>query len=66
MKSGIIEVGLAEGAVGIKYSPELGDLVPKEVKDKIDEIRKKVISKEIVPPSTEKEYTEFAAKHLKK
>lgn len=66
LKSGIIEQGLAEGAVGIKYSPELGSKVPQEIKDKIEEISKKIISGEIVPPSTEKEYGEFAAKHLKK
>lgn len=61
-KSGTIEMGMADDAVGIKYAPDGRDEpIPQEIKDKVEEIRQKVISGEIVPPSTEEEYAEFAA-----
>lgn len=61
--NGIIEQGLKEKSVAIKYSPNIGEKVPQEIKDKILEIENKIISGEIVPPSTEAEYNEFVKKH---
>ena len=65
LKNGIINVGTQEGAVGIKYAPGSDEIVPKEIKDKIADLQKKVISKEIVPPTNDKEYKEFKSKFLK-
>lgn len=66
LESGIQEVGLATGAVGITYAPERESKIPQAVKDEIKALEAKIISGEIVPPSTEAEYNEFAAKHLTK
>lgn len=61
-KSGTIGLGLAEESVGIKYAPDGRDEpVPQEIKDKVEEIRKKIIAGEIKVPSTEEEYAEFEA-----
>ena len=61
-KAGENELGLEEEAVDLKYAPDGRDeIVPQEIKDQIDEIRQKIISGEIVPPSTEEEMAEFQA-----
>ncbi len=59
LESGLQMVGLKEGGTGIKYSPEIGDVVPKEIKIKIQEIEDKIINGEIVPPSNEEEFNKF-------
>lgn len=61
---GIIEQGLKEKSVAIKYSPNIGDIIPKDINDKILEIENKIINGEINPPSTETEYNDFVKKHL--
>lgn len=61
-KSGTLGLGMIDGAVGIKYAPDGRDEpIPQDIKNQIEEIRQKVISGEIVPPSTEEEYKEFIA-----
>lgn len=60
--SGTLDIGLADGAVGIKYAPDGRDAdVPQEIKDQIEELCQKVISGEIVPPASEEEYEAFVA-----
>jgi len=59
LKSGIQVVGLKEDGAGIRYSPEIGEKVPQEIKDKIEKIRKEIVSGEISPPSNEDEFNEF-------
>lgn len=59
-ESGIKVVGLKENAVGIKYAPDGRDaVIPQSIKDKVEEIRQKVIDGEIVTPNTEDEYNEY-------
>lgn len=61
-ESGTIDLGLSDEAVGIKYAPDGRDEpIPQEIKDRVEEIRKLVISGEIVPPSTEEEYAKYIA-----
>lgn len=59
-QSGTMLVGLEEGAVGVKYPPDSrNEAIPQEIKDKVEELSKKVLSGEIVVPITEAEYVEF-------
>lgn len=61
-QSGTINLGMSDNAVGIKYAPDGRDEpIPQEIKDQVEEIRQKVISGEIVPPTTEEEYAAFIA-----
>lgn len=61
-KAGTIDLGLADDAVGIKYAPDGRDAaVTQEIKDIVEVIRGKVISGEIVAPSTEEEFKQFNA-----
>lgn len=66
LESGILEVGLATGAVGIAYAPDSEGKIPQTVKDEIQELEDKIINGELVPPSNEGEYDTFAQQHLKK
>lgn len=59
LKSGVMTLGLSDDSTGIKYNPELNKLVPKEIIDEIESLRQKVISGEIIPPSTEEEFEIF-------
>lgn len=60
LKGGVYDYGVKEGVNDIVYNPgELGDIIPEEIKVKIDEIREKIKSGEIVAPQTEDEYNEF-------
>lgn len=59
LPQGIFKLGVAEGAVDFKIAPGKEDLVSQEIKDQIDALREKIISGEIVPPSTEDEYNAF-------
>ena len=46
---------------GIRLSPNIGDLVPQEILDAMEEIEQKLISGEIVPPTTEEELANYLA-----
>ena len=59
MPSGIVRVGLESGATGIRLSPYLGDMIPQEIRDKMAQIEGKLISGEIVPPTSEEELTAY-------
>lgn len=59
LKGGTISKGIKEDAVGIKYNPLHEAEIPKEIKDKIQEIEDKIVSGELVPPMTEDEYKAF-------
>lgn len=61
LPSGIVKAGLADGATGIRLSPNIGDLVPQEILDAMEEIEQKLISGEIVPPTTEEELANYLA-----
>ena len=56
-----MKAGLADGATGIRISPNIGDLIPQEILDAMDEIEQKLISGEIVPPTTEEELASYLA-----
>ena len=62
---GTMTYGLKEGAVDIRYAPdERADIIPQEIKDKIDELREMILAGEIDVPSTQEEYDAFAASVL--
>ena len=61
LPSGIVKAGLADGATGIRLSPYIGDLIPQEILDAMEEIEAKIISGEIVPPTTEEELENYLA-----
>ena len=61
LPSGIVRAGLADGATGIRISPNIGSLIPQEILDAMGEIEKKLISGEIVPPTTEEELADYLA-----
>lgn len=61
LASGIVKVGLESGATGIRLSPYLGDLIPQEIQDSMAEIEAKLISGEIVPPTTEEALNDYLA-----
>lgn len=61
LASGIIVGGFEEQAVELRYSsdPSFEGVVPDSVKEKMEEIKQKLISGEIDAPSTEEEYKTF-------
>lgn len=59
LPSGVVKVGLKDGATGIRISPLIGDKIPQEIKDKMADIEQKIISGEIVPPVDEAAYNEY-------
>jgi basic membrane protein A len=67
LKGGLYAYGVKEGVNDIVYNPgELGKIIPQEIKDKMDDIREKIVSGEIVPPQTEEMYQEFVEDVIKK
>jgi basic membrane protein A len=66
LKGGVYALGVKDGVNDIVYNPgELGELIPDEVKTKMDEIRAKIASGELVAPQTEEEYDKFLAEFVK-
>lgn len=61
LPSGIVRAGLESGATGIRLSPYLGDLVPQEILDEMADVEQKLISGEIVPPTTDEELENYLA-----
>ena len=61
LPSGVVLAGLADGATGIRISPNIGSLIPQEILDAMGEIEQKLISGEIVPPTTEEELANYLA-----
>ena len=61
MEPGLVKADLINGGSGLKYSPEIGDRIPEDVKKQIEEIEKKIISGEIKVPTTEEEYNTFVS-----
>ncbi len=57
--SGVIVSNVETGGTGIKYSPDLESKVPQEIKDQISDLETKIISGDIVVPTTEEEYNAF-------
>lgn len=65
-KSGVMEPGLvvadiASGGTGLRYSPEIGDKVPDNIKTKIKELESQIISGEIKVPTNQEEFDAFLA-----
>lgn len=63
LKSGIIMGGIEDNAIELKYSPEAAfkDTIPDSVKKQMDEIKQKIVRKEIVVPITQAELDKFVA-----
>lgn len=60
LKGGVYSYGVKEGVNDIVYNPgDLGEIIPQEIKDKMDDIREKIVSGEINPPQTEEMYLDF-------
>lgn len=59
LEGGISYFGANENVVNILYNPLHEEKVPAEIKEKITELRDKIINGEIVPPTTEEEYNSF-------
>jgi len=59
MESGIVRADLTSGGTGIRFSPEIGDKVPEDIKKQIEELEAKIVSGEIKVPTTEEEYNIF-------
>ncbi len=60
IESGVQVLGLQTDGSGLKYAPEFEETIPEEIKAQIEEIKEKIISGEIVVPTTEDEYNSFA------
>lgn len=61
MESGIIVADISGGGAGLRYSPNIGDKVPSNVKDEIAALEKKIISGELKVPTNEEEYKALLA-----
>lgn len=63
LPSGIVVGGFADAAIDLRYSPNsaLSGLIPQEVSDKMEALKGKIISGEIVAPTTQEEYDAFIA-----
>ncbi|MEA4915248.1 MAG: BMP family ABC transporter substrate-binding protein [Christensenella sp.] len=60
LASGVFAAKLSNGAIDCIFAPDdRANVIPKEVADKVDEFRQKLISGEMTAPSTEEEYTAF-------
>lgn len=59
MESGLVVADIANGGTGLKYSPEIGDLVPEDIKKQVADIQDKIISGDIKVPVNEEEYNAF-------
>lgn len=60
LKGGVYDYGVKEGVNDIVYNPgELGNVITDDIKAKMDEIREKIVSGEIVAPQNEDMYNEF-------
>jgi len=66
LEPGFKSLGYVDNIVSILYAPGSEDLIPQSIKDQISELESKIISGEIVPPTTEEEYNAFAEAYLKK
>lgn len=66
LEPGFKSLGYVENIVSILYAPGSEDLIPQGIKDQISELESKIISGEIVPPTTEEEYNAFVEAYLKK
>lgn len=64
LESGIIEVGLEDGSVGIKYNPLNQDQIPQEILDRVAELEAQLLDGTLVAPATEEEYQDFAQTYL--
>lgn len=62
LESGIVISDLTTGGTGMKYSPEIGDIIPQEIIDEIATLEKAVISGELAVPTTEEAYDAFTAR----
>lgn len=61
LPSGTVNYGLLDQAVDIRYAPdERADIIPQSIKDKVDELREKILSGEIDVPTTQEEYDAFS------
>lgn len=60
--SQLLEGTLANGGVGIKYSPKHQDVATKEMREKIESLKQKVINKEIKVPTSEESFNKFSYK----
>ena len=56
------EMGLKEGGVDLLYTTneELAATIPQDVKDRVEELRQKVVSGEIKVPGTKDEFAAFS------
>lgn len=61
MEPGLVTADLKNDGSGLKYSPEIGNVIPEDIKKQIEEIEKKIISGEIKVPTTEDEYNQFVS-----
>jgi len=63
LPSGLIVGGFPEKAIELRYStqPAFEGFVPEEIKQQMSELQEKIVSGEIVPPSSEEEYNTFMA-----
>ena len=62
MESGLVIADIATGGTGLRYSPEIGDRIPENVKEQIQELEEKIISGEIAVPTSQEEFDAFLAK----
>ena len=59
MASGAVVADLKSGGVGIKYSPEIGDRIPIEIKTKLEEVENQIRNGVLKVPTTEEEFNQF-------
>ena len=59
MAPGIVTADIKNGGTGLKYSPEIGDQVPEEIQAQMKELEEKIVSGQLIVPTTEEERSHF-------
>jgi basic membrane protein A len=62
MAPGLIIADISTGGTGLRYSPQIGDRVPEDVKAKIAELEHQIITGELKVPTSQEEYDTFLAR----
>ncbi len=65
LEAGIYDASVKNGMVDCIYAPdERADLIPDDITAVVEEYRQKIVDGELIPPTTEEEYTAFAEAHI--
>ena len=62
MESGVFVANVSTGGTGLRFSPEIGGEIPASVRAEIAELEAKIVSGELVVPTSEEEYNALLGK----